>query len=320
MAKYLLFVLSCSVLLGSSSCTRDVYKRPITISRLDFKNNADPKYEAQFHKVNNWQMLLLDSAKTMSEAFVVDTASKKKFHQLNYTLSASLRDFNSDSKSGVYYQVYMKPNNGTGILTGGGYNNMYVVLELYSPEKNFLTHGFKFYRDSVLTGSSSRLTAVHELAEPKNSGLPDSLHFAVDSLNFSGRFNKRQKNSFRRIINNSFVVNQKGAAANKKIGGWAFDFFPNHLPKTAHTPAENTLNFDIIDDAATNKIIIRPRYIGKQQPHRLPGEVAIDRKNFLNGNYYEAAYKVSDMVESSIMMLYPSRFRRSIITQPQPPK
>lgn len=256
MVKYLYLLLSCSVVLSFSSCTRDVYKRPITINRLDFKSNADPKYGAQFHRVNNWQMLLLDSAKTQSEAFVIDTKSKKKFHRLNYTLSASLRDFNSDGKVGVYYQVYMKPNNGTGILKGGGYDNMYVVLELYSPEKNFLEHGFKFYRDTVLTGSSSRLIAVHELAEPKNLGLPDSLHFAVDSLNFLGRLNKKQKNSFRRIINNSFVVNQKGAAANKKPGGWAFDFFPNYLPKTAYTPTANTLNFDVIDDVATNKIII----------------------------------------------------------------
>ncbi|QCR23977.1 hypothetical protein [Pontibacter sp. SGAir0037] len=300
--KFLHAAIFLLVLLPFSSCVKDVYKRPITINKFEFQNQAGAAYEAQFQKINNWQLLKLDSIQKVNKTVFLDAKAGKRQNKLNYTLAASLEKLDSDDKKGLRYQLYLKPNNGIGKMKSGIYENMYVELDLYSPEKKFFEHGFFFYRDSVLVGASSHLLPVQELKEPANADSTSSLSFAIDHISFSKGFTKRQRKCIVRLLNNSFVAKQHHNVVDYYKKGKSFNFYPNFLPKATYTKAIHTFSYEVVDSPDTNQILVRLHYSG-ELPSWFSREISFNRKNFKEGHYYEAAHEIQGKVQASISAL-----------------
>ncbi|MCC9165395.1 hypothetical protein [Pontibacter harenae] len=305
MEKHFYTLLCFFVTWGLSSCTRDVYKRPMTVDRIEFKNLAGAEYEEKFQKINEWQMLMLDSVREQNNSFVIDTDLKKKFHKLNYTLEMSLEKMVIEDKPGLYYQLLFTPNSGIGRLKTGQLHNRYVEVKLYSPEENFFMHGPIFYRDSItIAGASRRFMPAHELFAPVNPDVPDRPTVAIDTIHFASVFKKRQKKSLMRIFNNAFVASQTRHRSNKNT----FIFYPNALPKTKYSAATHSFTFDVIDNKAANEFLIKMNYNGPKDPKLLSRQETINREDFLNGHYYEAAAKVRGMVSMATLLFNSNAF------------
>lgn len=292
------------VLLALSSCT-NYYKRPIVIDRLHYVNEAGEPYEEKFQQVNAWHLQKVNRIQEQYKGFVIDTASRKRHHKMNYTLEALLQPLEVDGKPGLYYNLYLRPNSGIGRLEDGKVmDNMYNELKLYSPETNFFRHGQVYHSDSVIAGALNKIRPVHEWLTPQNTAADGTVAFALDSLIFPRKLNRRQKDSIRRMFNNAFVERQKESSASRK-----FDFYPNFRPNTAYQKADVVILCDVTDSPETNQIRIKLRHNTEKQSMLLSNGITINRQDFLNGHYYEAAYKIREMVNFSAIVLHPKSRR-----------
>ena len=84
-----------------SSCKKDLYRRPVTIDRIAFTNSAGAKYDEQFQQVNGWFLQKLKSFEEEKQTFRLDTTAKKRYHQYNFTLVASLERLEVNNQPGV---------------------------------------------------------------------------------------------------------------------------------------------------------------------------------------------------------------------------
>ncbi|GAB3195099.1 DNA-binding MltR family transcriptional regulator [Pontibacter aydingkolensis] len=227
MKQLIILALGLVICLGLPSCRKELYKRPVTINRLEFTNNAGEKYDYQFNRVNDWFLQKIEKLEQEKHTFRIDTTAKKRYHKHNHTLVASLDNLIVENSPGVYYQLYLRPNSGIGKIKGGVQDDMYNELKLFSPERLFLQHEQQYYTDSIVAGPFKRLIAVNELYEPLNVEQPEVISFSIDSINFSKGFKKRQRESIIRLVNNSIMLMQRDFAGKDPKKSMPFNYYPN---------------------------------------------------------------------------------------------
>lgn len=303
MYRYLL------LLLLLVSCSRKVYQRPITIDHVEISNSAGPVYERQFGRVNRFYMQRFDSLQRTNQLLVFDTTrTKRKPHKLNYTLVSSLDTLNLNGLPGVYHQLYFRPNNGKGKTKSGALDDRYIELKLFSPQKSFLQHTEVFYRDSLVSGASSRIIPAHLLYQPDNRAAAEAVSFRVSEISFYKGLNKQQQNSIIRILNNAIVLRQR--RQNKSGKGFTFSapWLPNYH---SDAPATFLLTVKVTEDESQNRIRLDIHYQGDAEPPQwLRSEAAINRRDFLDGHLYEANSSLSSWVNSYISNLYYAATRK----------
>ncbi|WP_347157637.1 hypothetical protein [Pontibacter chitinilyticus] len=286
------------------SCTKDVYKRPITIDQLEFANKAGQVYQQQFQQVNAWYLQKLDSLQAADQRLVIDTTAKKKYHKYNYTLVASLHSLDLNGSLGVYYQLYLQPNSGIGKIKGGVQHDMYNELKLYSPASLFQQHGRRYYQDSVVAGATTGIIPVHVLYKPENMAASGIKNFEIEGINFFKGLKKKQQHSLIRIINNAIVLRQQRLAQEKGSHSKPFNYYAPWLPGAAKTPPTYALTMDVTEDILANKITLKLHYKANiVEPKWLASEIAINRRDFLDGYYYEADNRISGLVNFFVAQL-----------------
>ncbi|PRY14981.1 hypothetical protein CLV24_103220 [Pontibacter ummariensis] len=298
------FYPSLLLLLGLLSCTPDIYKRPVTIDQLEFSNTAGEKYEEQFQRVNGWFLQKIKGLEEEKQIFRIDTTAKKRYRKYNHTLVASLEPLEISEEPGVYYQLYLRPNSGTGKIKGGVQADMYNELKLFSPEKLFLQHKQQYYTDSIVTGPFNRLVPVQELYAPVNMAEPGIISFSVDRISFPKGFKKRQKESIIRIVNNSIVLMQQRSAGKDPKKAMVFNYYPNYSMKTGKKPSSYAVNLNVTDDPVTDKITVHISSPGYTPDKWQSTEATFNRKDFLAGHDYEANQRLGFLAPGFLSRLY----------------
>ncbi|WP_299818337.1 hypothetical protein [uncultured Pontibacter sp.] len=286
------------------SCTPDLYQRPVTIDKLTFSNNAGDKYDYQFNRVNGWFLQKIETLGQEKHTFDVDTTARKRYRKYNYTLVASLDKLVIENQPGVYYQLYLRPNSGIGKLRGGVQDDLYNELKLFSPEENFLQHEQDFYTDSIVAGPFKRLITVNELYEPLNVEQPGIISFAIDSINFSKGFKKRQRESIKRLVNNTVVLMQRNNPTKSPNKGPAFNYYPNYEAKEGKVPASYVVNLNVSQDPISNKIKVSINSPGYTPDSWTRTDATFNRIDFLAGHDYEANMRLNMFVRSFIGKVY----------------
>lgn len=304
MKKLLYFTALLVVCLYASSCTRDLYKRPVTIDTIEFTNNAGDKYGAQFNRVNDWFLQKIAVLEKEKQTFKIDTTAKKRYRKYNHTLVASLDNLVIENQPGVYYQLYLRPNSGTGKIKGGVQDDMYNELKLFSPEKIFLQHEQRYYTDSIIAGPFNRLIGVTELYEPLNIDQPGIINLSIDSINFSKGFTKRQREGIKRLINNSVVLMQQSNPTKNPKKGPAFNYYPNYNTNNEKGPASYALHINVVQDPVSNKIKVSINSPGYTPGKWTRTETTFNRLDFLAGHDYEANMRLNMFVRSFMGSLY----------------
>ncbi|GAB3825087.1 hypothetical protein [Pontibacter rugosus] len=274
------------LLLGLSSCTKNVYTRPVTIDGVEFTNKAGDKYEAQFQRVNGWFLQRIKALEKKERTFAVDTATaKKRYHKYNHTLVASLEPFEVGQEPGVYYQLYLKPNSGVGKMKGNVQKDIYNQLKLYSPDKYFLQHGEQYYTDSVVVGPFRSIVPVQEFLKPVNTN--QQINISIDSINFPDSFKKRQREFLMRLVNNAMVLRQEQIADKNPNTTLVFDYYPNFRAGKDKKATTYAANLNVVDDPASNEIIIKISSPGYTPGKWQATNVVLNRQEFLDGHTYE---------------------------------
>lgn len=307
MEKITLIVLLVLAGISLSSCKKELYRRPVTIDRLEFTNSAGVKYEDQFQQVNGWFLQKIKSYEEEKQTFRLDTTSKKRYHKYNFTLVASLDTLKVDAQSGVYYQLFLRPNSGIGKTKGDVQQDMYNELKLFSPDKFFLRHRQQFYTDSIVIGPFNRLTPVQEVYEPVYIDKPGIVSFSVDSINFPKSFKKRQREGIIRLVHNSVVLSQHRNANRDPGKGLVFNYYPNYSSKTGRKPSTYSVNLNVTDDPVSNKITVSISSPGYTPDKWQMTDVSFNRKNYLDGYDYEANQRLGYLAPSFISDLYYSK-------------
>ncbi|MBC5994119.1 hypothetical protein [Pontibacter cellulosilyticus] len=309
MKKLLYFPVMLTLCLFVFSCTRDVYQRPVTIDKMEFTNKAGEKYDAQFNRVNNWFLLKLKELEREKHTFRIDTAAKKRYRKYNHTLVASLENLEVNGNSGVYYQLYLKPNSGIGKIKGDVQDDRYNELKLYSPEQRFLKHGQQYYNDSIVSGPFRRLITVQKFLKPQNTEQPGIISFSIDSINFSKGFGKRQRESITRIINNGIALAQQNSYGKDPKKAMVFNYYPNYSTKQDKKPASFSVNLNVSQDPVTNKVVVKVSSPGYTPDKFTRTEAKFNRADFFAGHDYEANMQLNSLATGFFSRLYYSQKR-----------
>lgn len=212
-----------------------------------------------------------------------------------------------DDQSGLYYQLYLRPNNGIGKIKGNVQHDMYNELKLYSPEKSFLHHEEQFYTDSIVAGPFNRVVPIQEFLEPLNSSQPDMISFSVDSINFPKGFKKRHRKYIIRMVNNTIVLMQERNAASKNKQGMQFNYYPNFKSKAENVPATYAVNLTVTDDPISNKITVNISNPGYTPERWQSTKSSFNRRDFLDGHTYKANYSLHLLAPSFLGNIYYSK-------------
>ena len=311
MKQLLIRVLALVLCLGTQSCRKELYKRPVTIDRFEFTNTAGEKYEERFQKVNTFFVKKIKTFEEEKQSFKIDTTAGKRYRKYNHTLVASLDTLNLNGKAGVYYQLYLRPNSGIGKIKGDVQEDRYNELKLFSPEKNFLQHKEKYYIDSVITGPFKNVIATNRFLQPSNIDEPGIITMSIDSINFEKGFSKRQREGIIRIINNSIVLEQLRTASKDPNKYLVFNYYPNYSSKKDKKPASYTINLNVTQDMLSNKIIVKASSPGYTPDKFTWTESKINRMDYLNGHDYEAKMALRSLAPAFFRSLHRSRQTRS---------
>ena len=290
-----------------SSCKKDLYRRPVTIDRVEFTNSAGAIYDEQFQRVNGWFLQKLKSFEEEKQTFRLDTTAKKRYRQYNFTLVASLERLEVNNQPGVFYKLYLRPNSGIDKTKGGVQRDMYNELKLFSPDSFFLRHRQQYYTDSIMAGPFDRLTPVQELYEPAYIDKPGIVSFSVDSINFPKSFKKRQREGIIRLVHNSIVLRQRQHADRDPEEGLVFNYYPNYSSKTGKKPSTYSVNLNVTEDSVSDRITVRISSPGYTPDKWQQTYVSFSRKNYLDGYDYEANQTLGSFAPSFISGLYYSK-------------
>lgn len=306
MKQLIILTLALVFCLGTQSCRRELYKRPVTIDKLEFSNKAGEKYEEQFQKVNRFFVQRIKVYEQEKKSFKLDTTASKRYRKYNHTLVASLDSLEIEGKQGVYYQLYLRPNSGIGKIKGGVQEDKYNELKLYSPEHLFLQHKEQFYTDSIVAGPFSNIIVTNFFLPLENKEEPGILTVSIDSINFGKGFSKRQREGIMRILHNSVILEQRHNAGKDPKKSMVFNYYPNFRNKYDKKPASFVVNLDVSQDPISNRITVKINNTDSTI-NKFWTEAKINRLDYMNGHDYEAKSVLDDLLPRYLRMLYRSR-------------
>ncbi len=298
------YYLIAALLLLLSGCTPQVYQRPVTIDRLEVVNTAGQSYQAQFQRVNGWLLRRIDSLGRHNGTLAFDTLrSPKRYRPYNHTLVASLEQMNIEGKAGVYYQLYLRPNSGTGKLKGGVQQDIYNELKLFSPEHLFLQHTHIFYRDSIVVGPFKRLLPVATLLPAQNS--PDSSRVSVslESITFPKSLKKRQREGLLLLINNSIVRGQAQTNASQAQGIRRFNYYNNVGKGKDRSPATYNIKVAVTEDVGNDRLTVQLHCPGVMLPKWQATSTFFSRRDYLKGYTYQANQHLNSLPANFVQAL-----------------
>jgi hypothetical protein len=299
------------VIFSIISCNENIYKRPITINKVVFINEAGLEYQEKLDTINAWYLQFLDSIQISNQGMVIDTSIDKKESPMNYYVETTLDKRKSGANNQLIYSIYIHPNKNKVEEASSDIEYDYLFAELgliSNNDSTFFNNKLYIFQYLSGIGVASKLMPSSKLYEPLASSLTALKSFSVDSIKFSSGFNRSQKNFFKNIINNSFVLRQADYPSYSMLNKKSFAFHPNFLSKSSYIPGEYTMNLNVIDNEATNEIYIKMNYHGNDVnflvPDRLSDTIVINRQEFFAGNHYEANIKISRLVSNFIAMQY----------------
>lgn len=300
-------------MLSITSCNENIYKKPITITKIITVNKAGPEYQERFDTINAWYLQLLDSVQIANKGIVIDTSRDNKVGPLSYYIEATLDEKTAkDETNKPAYSIYIHPSEEKTekLRSMNEYDYLFGELRVVSDNDSvfFNTQPFLFRYLSGI-GMASKLLPSDKLYEPIVSSSVALRTFSVDTLEFSLGFNRSQKFFFKNIVNNAFVLRQAGYPSYSMLEKNSFAFYSNFISKSRRVSGEYTVNFNVIDSEATDEIYIKMNYYGGKDlnilvPEKLTNTIVINRQDFFAGNHYEANLKISRLVSDFIAMQY----------------
>jgi hypothetical protein len=283
------------------SCTKDVYQRPLLVNKLVFINKVGPSHEAKFKAINQVYLGYLNSIDAAYGAIVIDTT--KQGDKGAYTFEATLQRKKLNDQFDLNHTIYFRPTGTTGPV-----DRQYGEMIYFTYDSLFFAKSNTGQMHHALMGPAANLMPTTKPLPPQNQALPAIKRFAVDSVTFSPDITKQQRRFFEAVLNNAFVVRQDKTYTFNILKRRDFNFYPNYLQRSNPEPVDYSINFALNPDPATDQMVVKVSYHGKevnvQVPQDMPTELTFPLSAFQQGNYYEANLKLSSLVKTFISMQY----------------
>jgi hypothetical protein len=290
------------MILTQVSCTKDIYKEPLLITKIMSQNIVGDSHAEKFSALNKAYLGYLDSIQTTnSTAFKIDTTAQATAR--GYTLEMKLERKKLDRQFDLKHSIYLRPHGVEGELA-----RMFGEMIYYTYDSLFFAKGANSSKHSPMIGVMANQMPTKDLKAPLNNGTAGVKRFSIDSLSFSDGFSKHQQTFFRNVLNNAFTVRQEKKHFFNVLRRRTFDYYPNFLNGANKQPTDYGMSVHFIKDVSADKLIGRIRYHGSdvnvKVPSDLPVELVFPLSDFEKGNYYEANLRLSMLVISFVSSQY----------------